>query len=707
MRGFLSLLKRFRSDERGAFLVIFGILAIVLIATSGAVVDYTAIEQARTRAQVALDTAALGLQPTIYTAGVTEASVKTKSEELLMQQLNTSGGEGWAICDAQAIPPCVRVDAVAIDQDAGTLHLEASLNIPTAFVSLIGFPSMQAKLVAEAARGSVDLEVSVALDTTGSMSGTKISDLRAATHELIDIIVKDVQTPTYSKLAFVPYSMGVNVGTNADAVRGDITGPTTITGASWASGTAKSITGAAWMASGTSRNITAATKSNPAKITTSTSHGYTTGQTVYISGVSGMTQLNNKSYVITVTSSTQFTLNGVSSTGYSTYWSGGTVRRCQTAACEVVVTATSHGFANGDSVYIAGVGGMTQINNKVFTVASAAANTFALSGTVGASYSTYTSGGTATKCQVVGCEIVVTTSPAHGLSTSDYVYITGVNGTTQINSTSSKLAWKVTDVATTKYSLVGSFGPSYGTYTGGGSSYCAMPGCQYYYFLSASGTYKRFQVSTCVTERTGANAYTDTAPSTTPMGRNYPSTGNPCVGQTVVPLTADKTVLHDTATNLAAAGSTGGHIGLAWAWYMLSPNFAYLWPSASQPAAAGANVLKVVILMTDGAFNTVYCNGVISKDSISGSGSSSDHINCNAPNGSSLSQGAAQCTAMKAAGIVVYTVGFDIGSDVGAQNLMANCASDSSKAYLASNGAQLTAAFIEIGQDITSLRISK
>ena len=41
MRRFTDLLKRFRRDESGAFLVIFALLAIVLIATSGAVVDFT------------------------------------------------------------------------------------------------------------------------------------------------------------------------------------------------------------------------------------------------------------------------------------------------------------------------------------------------------------------------------------------------------------------------------------------------------------------------------------------------------------------------------------------------------------------------------------------------------------------------------------------------------------------------------------------
>ena len=72
---------------------------------------------------------------------------------------------------------------------------------------------------------------------------------------------------------------------------------------------------------------------------------------------------------------------------------------------------------------------------------------------------------------------------------------------------------------------------------------------------------------------------------------------------------------------------------------MLAPNFASLWPTANQPAAYNApNLIKVVVLMTDGSFNSVYCNGVIAPNSISGSGSTDDHINCNATNGNPFDQ---------------------------------------------------------------------
>ena len=61
MSPFLSLVGRFGRDERGVFAVVFGLMAIVLIALGGAVVDYVALQQARSRAQIALDAAALAL----------------------------------------------------------------------------------------------------------------------------------------------------------------------------------------------------------------------------------------------------------------------------------------------------------------------------------------------------------------------------------------------------------------------------------------------------------------------------------------------------------------------------------------------------------------------------------------------------------------------------------------------------------------------
>lgn len=64
-----------------------------------------------------------------------------------------------------------------------------------------------------------------------------------------------------------------------------------------------------------------------------------------------------------------------------------------TQANPVVITSASHGYSNGDRVYITGVSGATQLNNREFTVANVATNTFELSGIDGTGFDAYTSGG--------------------------------------------------------------------------------------------------------------------------------------------------------------------------------------------------------------------------------------------------------------------------------------------------------------------------
>jgi Flp pilus assembly protein TadG len=322
----------------------------------------------------------------------------------------------------------------------------------------------------------------------------------------------------------------------------------------------------------------------------------------------------------------------------------------------------------------------------------------------------------------------VVTAANHGFSNGARVFITGVNGMTQVNnsttarsSTSSAspatnaAVWVVANRTTNTFQLrypngsnVDSTG--WNTYSSGGQIHCVTAGCSYYAFQSAESgnTWRAFPASNCASERTGAERYTDAPPSTALLGRVYPAGNNPCIGSTVLPMESSKDGVKTFIDSLTIAGSTAGHIGIAWGWYMLSPNWAYLWPGASQGAAYGTpELVKIAVIMTDGAFNTAYCNGVISKDSGSGSGNTYDHINCNATNGTAFTQGLALCNAMKTAGIVVFTVGFDIGSQAGVEDFMRNCATTQWHFYNAADGGALKQAFRDIAVNISRLRLSK
>lgn len=210
------------------------------------------------------------------------------------------------------------------------------------------------------------------------------------------------------------------------------------------------------------------------------------------------------------------------------------------------------------------------------------------------------------------------------------------------------------------------------------------------------------KLRTCVTERTGFDRYTDAAPGSGSWigafnqinggtsGSNYNSSGScgssdPSSDESIMPLTNDKVALKTRIDNFTVTGATAGHLGTAWAWYLLSPNWSSIWPTASKPAPYGDiasnKVRKIAVLMTDGDYNTQY-------SSIS-----------------SNTQASALCTAMKAKDIEVFTVGFQVSSS--ARTLLQNCATDLAHYYDATSGEALRMAFRDIALKISSLRLSQ
>lgn len=91
-------------------------------------------------------------------------------------------------------------------------------------------------------------------------------------------------------------------------------------------------TGGLWLP--TQATITGASSANPCVIT-ATSHGFSTGDTVTISNVVGMVQLNTNRYIITRIDANSFSLNDlfgnpVNSSAYGTYVSGGIANKIST-----------------------------------------------------------------------------------------------------------------------------------------------------------------------------------------------------------------------------------------------------------------------------------------------------------------------------------------------------------------------------------------
>ena len=235
------------------------------------------------------------------------------------------------------------------------------------------------------------------------------------------------------------------------------------------------------------------------------------------------------------------------------------------------------------------------------------------------------------------------------------------------------------------------------------------PSTRNYTYTEGSGkkaktvTVYRYRNNGCVSERWGVNKYNNEAPGT----GNFvmPSYGDdssrvcvtPSNGE-MTPLKNDKAAILAKIQGLTLGGGTAGHVGTAWAYYFLSPEWNGVMPSAANHAQPyGTEKLKkIAILMTDGEYNRPRdSKGLADNDDLAGS----------AVNGQTSAQQAVQiCTKMKEDGIEVYTVGFDLDNQTAIDTLAA-CASGTEHAYVAATGAQLKAAFRDIAIKLTELHL--
>jgi Flp pilus assembly protein TadG len=206
-------------------------------------------------------------------------------------------------------------------------------------------------------------------------------------------------------------------------------------------------------------------------------------------------------------------------------------------------------------------------------------------------------------------------------------------------------------------------------------------------------------VQPCVAERMGSKSLTDDAPGSgayisrplpvyDPYDDVWEYTGkwdgfSGCNTSPPLPLTSDGDDLHDYIDNMETGSGTAGHLGTAWGWYLLSPKWDSIWPSASEPLDYDApDSKKAMILMTDGSFNTAY----------------------DFTNGNSAAQAQSLCTKAKQQGVIIYTVAFQ--APQAGKDLLALCASDSGKAFTPEGAADLTEAYQTIASEISDLRLS-
>ncbi len=152
----------------------------------------------------------------------------------------------------------------------------------------------------------------------------------------------------------------------------------------------------------------------------------------------------------------------------------------------------------------------------------------------------------------------------------------------------------------------------------------------------------------------------------------------------LTPLSSSVPTILNAISNLTTSGNTYIPSGLMWGWAALSPGEPFDEP------ALNVKLLKYIVLMTDGA-NSM-------------SPTYPYHDDYNVPVADTLTS--ELCTNIKAAGINIFTISFDVQSNI-VKNQLRICASSADQFFEANNTTQLSEAFSGITSKMSNLRLVK
>jgi hypothetical protein len=708
-------------------------IAIALIAMSGAVVDFTSMQQSRTRAQVALDAAALALQPSIYTEST--GTIQADAQALLVNRLADAVTTWSSDCSAN-VTPCATVATPVVDKINGQLTLDATIRVPMNFVSLVGVPTLTAQIVSVATRKKLSLEVAMVLDNSGSMSTTMTGgnsrmwnlqqSANCATNILFyegvtacsDSTTGKTQNPDV-KMAVVPFTSAVNVGTNnANASWIDRSGTGNISDDNFDNddNDATPFTGPvdriglfsqmkdrygsplSWGGCVEARYDNGSTKRYDTDDTTPDPSQPDTLFTPYFapdepgnpnSAGSSTTSQGDRFYnsylyddpaackpVIGNCTAVQTTPNALTKVD-------------KTVVTETTVTQTRR--SNGQ--VISGPTTTTTTTTSSSTTSTVPTPASTTTTTLVKPDGTTTSGPAVCTCTY---DTTTTTNTSVAGSTTTSTSVSGPTTTTS--------GWSTITTTTVKTTTTTKTTPL----TAVATSTCT----QHYYAQNLSN--RELQERMC--KYNGAQLSYSVS-----QGNVYGPNGD-CPFNPITPLTATPATIKAAVAAMSPQGATNIAEGAAWGFRVLSPT-----PPFTEGDAYRTATSKIMIVMTDGE-NTRYPASNMNdaqyyspygypwNATVDGTTSGAQKRLVAPSTSASVLQGyvndrlSATCTNAKAAGITVYTIGLatsDTSDPVGNKTLLTNCASEADYAFFPESASDLQDAFVAIAGQLAALRLAK
>jgi Flp pilus assembly protein TadG len=187
--------RRLAHDRRGVTALTFALSAMVLLAVAFAGIDAARFSAARVELQDALDAATLA------------AGVSNTTDAVTLNKVGAAYLDG----QTKASPSLLNAKAIFTPGDKSVTSV-ATADVDPIFMDLFTHSLIHLEARSQVVRGQDQtLELAMVLDTTGSMSGTKISTLKTAASSLVTKVLNG-NTKGEVKIGIVPFAQYVNMG---------------------------------------------------------------------------------------------------------------------------------------------------------------------------------------------------------------------------------------------------------------------------------------------------------------------------------------------------------------------------------------------------------------------------------------------------------------------------------------------------------------
>lgn len=189
--------RNFKSNEEGGMTIIALFVFILMLCMGGISVDLMRHELERAQIQATLDAAVLAGAGA--PAGATEDDIRE-----IVTDFFVKSGKGDYLND-------IGDGDIVAHLNSRSVHATAGMTMNTYLMKLMGVHTLSASGASTAAVRTPKLEISLVLDVSGSMSGTKLANLQVAAKEFVTTIL-NTSAPGTSSISIVPFSWGTSPG---------------------------------------------------------------------------------------------------------------------------------------------------------------------------------------------------------------------------------------------------------------------------------------------------------------------------------------------------------------------------------------------------------------------------------------------------------------------------------------------------------------